>query len=103
MKLIDITCPKCKATMEVDEKRKQVTCKYCDNKILIDDEVKKVKHIMVGQIDEEQEFINANTNLNKFTKYYPNNHHMCKEFYCFFQLLHIVMKKINFVQYCCYS
>ena len=52
MKLIDITCPKCKATMEVDEKRKQVTCKYCDNKILIDDEVKKVKHIMVGQIDD---------------------------------------------------
>lgn len=69
MKLIDITCPKCKATMEVDEKRKQVTCKYCDNKILIDDEVKKVKHIMVGQIDEEQEFINANTNLNKFKDY----------------------------------
>lgn len=69
MKLIDITCPKCNATMEVDERKKQVTCKYCDNKILIDDEVKKVKHIMAGQIDEEQEFINANTNLNKFKDY----------------------------------
>lgn len=45
MKLIEITCPKCKATMKVDKSKKELNCEYCGNKILIDDEVKKVKNI----------------------------------------------------------
>lgn len=68
MKLIEITCPKCKATMKVDTRKKELICEYCNNKILLDDEVKKVKHINVGQIDEEQEYVNAKTNL-KFKEY----------------------------------
>lgn len=68
MKLIDVTCPKCKATMKVDKSKKELTCEFCGNKILIDDEVKKVKILHAGQITEEQEFNNAEANL-KFKDY----------------------------------
>ena len=33
MKLIEITCPKCKATMKVDKSKKELNCEYCGNKI----------------------------------------------------------------------
>lgn len=68
MKLIDVTCPKCKAVMKVDKSKKELTCEFCGNKILIDDEVKKVKILHAGQITEEQEFNNAEANL-KFKDY----------------------------------
>lgn len=68
MKLIDVTCPKCKAVMKVDKSKKELTCEFCGNKILIDDEVKKVKILHTGQITEEQEFNNAEANL-KFKDY----------------------------------
>ena len=68
MKLIEITCPKCKATMKVDKSKKELNCEYCGNKILIDDEVKKVKRLHAGEITEEQEFNNAEANL-KFKDY----------------------------------
>lgn len=68
MKLIDITCPKCKAVMKADKSKKELTCEFCGNKILIDDEVKKVKILHAGQITEEQEFNNAEANL-KFKDY----------------------------------
>lgn len=64
MKLIEVTCPKCRATMKVDQNKKEMNCEYCGNKFLIDDEVLKVKHINAGEIDEEQEFKNALTYLN---------------------------------------
>lgn len=68
MKLIDVTCPKCKATMKVDKSKKELNCEFCGNKILIDDEVKKVKILHFGEITEEQEFNNAEANL-KFKDY----------------------------------
>lgn len=68
MKLIEITCPKCKATMKVDKSKKELNCEYCGNKILIDDEIKKVKILHAGEITEEQEFNNAEANL-KFKDY----------------------------------
>ncbi len=46
MKLIEVTCPKCRATMKVDQNKKEMNCEYCGNKFLIDDEVLKVKHII---------------------------------------------------------
>ena len=64
MKLIEVTCPKCRATMKVDQNKKEMNCEYCGNKFLIDDEVLKVKHINAGEIDKEQEFKNALTYLN---------------------------------------
>ena len=68
MKLIEVTCPKCKAIMKVDKANKEMNCEFCGNKILIDDEVKKVKILGVGEISEEQEFKNALANL-KFKEY----------------------------------
>ena len=54
--------------MKVDKSKKELTCEFCGNKILIDDEVKKVKILHAGQITEEQEFNNAEANL-KFKDY----------------------------------
>lgn len=68
MKLISTECPKCKGKIKISEDTKKAKCEYCGNQFVIDDEVKKVKHIMVGQIDEEQEFKNAKANL-KFKEY----------------------------------
>ena len=68
MKLINTECPKCKGKIKISEDTKKAKCEYCGNEFLIDDEVKKVKHLMAGQIDEEQEFKNARANL-KFKEY----------------------------------
>ena len=69
MKLIDVTCPKCSATMKVDNKNKEIKCEFCGHVFLIDEEVIKVIHIQNGEITEEQEFKNAQTNLNNFKDY----------------------------------
>lgn len=74
MKLIDVTCPKCKAIMKVDELKKEIKCEYCGNMFLIDEEVLKVKHLNAGEIDENQEYKNAITYLN-FKDY--NNAYNC--------------------------
>lgn len=68
MKLISVECPKCKGKININENTKSAKCQYCGNEFIMDDEVKKIKHIKVGEIDEEQEFINAKTNL-KFKEY----------------------------------
>ena len=69
MKLINIKCPNCNATLKIGHHRKRVTCDYCEKTFTIDDEIVKVKHLNVGEITEEQEFINAETNLNKLKNY----------------------------------
>ena len=69
MKLINIKCPNCNATLKIGEHRKRVKCDYCEKTFMIDDEIVKVKHLNVGEITEEQEFINAETNLNKLKNY----------------------------------
>lgn len=68
MKLINTECPKCKGKIKISEDTKKAKCEYCGNEFIIDDEVKKVKYLMAGQIDEEQEFKNAKANL-KFKEY----------------------------------
>lgn len=69
MKLVETKCPNCKASIKVDEKNKKATCNYCGAEFLLDDNTIKIKHIMNGEITEEQEFINAETNLNKLKDY----------------------------------
>ena len=39
MKLIDLTCSKCGATLQVNPDLKKCMCQYCGNEMLIDDEV----------------------------------------------------------------
>lgn len=69
MKLIETKCPNCNSNLEVENNKKKVECKYCGTTFLLDDNTVNVRHISAGQITEEQEFINAETNLNKFKNY----------------------------------
>ena len=69
MKLITIKCPSCGAKLQINNLTKKTKCEYCDNEIILDDNTLNVKHLMAGQITEEQEFINAETNLNKLKNY----------------------------------
>ena len=51
MKLIDMTCPRCSASMkvDVDTENKFVTCEYCGSIIMIDNEV---QHIQFDQAED---------------------------------------------------
>lgn len=69
MKLIETKCPNCNSNIEVESNRRRAECQYCGTKFLLDDNTVNVKHINAGQITDEQEFINAETNLNKFKNY----------------------------------
>lgn len=69
MKLFEIKCPNCNASLSVKENRKNMVCEYCQAKFLLDDETVVVKHINAGEISEEQELINAETNLNVLKDY----------------------------------
>ncbi len=69
MKLFEIKCPNCNATLNVTGNRKNMTCEYCQAKFILDDETVVVKHINAGEISEEQEFVNAETNLNILKDY----------------------------------
>lgn len=42
MKLINMTCPNCGATLVVDADNKKATCEHCGATVLIDDEVKQI-------------------------------------------------------------
>ena len=44
MKFIEIECPKCGATLNIDENRKECFCSYCGNKLIIDDGSRKFTH-----------------------------------------------------------
>ena len=46
MKLIDLTCTKCNATLQVNADLKKCICQYCGNEMLIDDETVQVHHQM---------------------------------------------------------
>ena len=69
MKLVETKCPNCGSSLQVEKRKKNVECEYCGAKFVVDDNVIEVKHLNAGEINEEQEFINAETNLNKFKKY----------------------------------
>ena len=42
MKLISITCPHCGARLQTTPNAKMLTCDYCNNDVMIDDEVQRV-------------------------------------------------------------
>jgi len=69
VKLVEVKCPNCNASLKVDENKKNISCDYCGTNFMLDDNTVHVKHIMAGQITDEQEFINAETNLNKLKDY----------------------------------
>ena len=68
MKLVETKCPNCNSQIKV-EPRKKIVCEYCGANFLLEDNTIQIKHIQSGEITEEQEFINAETNLNKLKNY----------------------------------
>lgn len=69
MKVVTINCPNCNASIKNHTGGKKFYCEYCGSAVSLEEEATKVKHIMEGQITEEQEFINAETFLNKVKDY----------------------------------
>lgn len=43
MKLIDATCPSCASRLTIDIANKQAFCQYCGARLLIDDEIQRVR------------------------------------------------------------
>ena len=56
MKLLSLNCPNCHATIDADEGQKVLFCKYCGNKILLDDEAQKIEYTYIdkGRIVESE-------------------------------------------------
>ena len=69
MKLIETKCPNCGSSLKVEKRKKNVECEYCGANFVVDDNTIEVKHLNAGEINEEQEYINADTNLNKLKNY----------------------------------
>ena len=69
MKLVEVSCPNCKGTINIMNHETRVRCEYCGTYFLVDDGIITVRHLQKGQITDEQEFLNADTNLNKFKNY----------------------------------
>jgi DNA-directed RNA polymerase subunit RPC12/RpoP len=42
MRLVSITCPHCGAKLQTTSNAKILACDYCNNDVMIDDEVKRV-------------------------------------------------------------
>jgi len=53
MKIFDIKCPGCGATMEAEEGHKFMFCKYCGEKVMLDNEATRI---------EIEETLNVNDN-----------------------------------------
>lgn len=57
MKLIDISCPSCGATLHINENMKSsIKCSYCGKEFMLDDEVKRVEHTIKNAKQAGYEF-----------------------------------------------
>lgn len=43
MKIVNLVCPNCGATMQIDVDNRNLTCNYCGGSLYLDDEVQLVK------------------------------------------------------------
>ncbi|SEQ56343.1 TFIIB-type zinc ribbon-containing protein [Butyrivibrio sp. TB] len=55
MKLVNMVCPNCGASLQVDADKKNLTCSYCGNNIIVDDEVKHIRYDNAEQTGYEFE------------------------------------------------
>ncbi len=44
MKIINMVCPNCGASLQVDADKSKLTCNYCGNSLLVDDEVQHIQY-----------------------------------------------------------
>ena len=84
MKLVELKCKNCGAILKVEPESDEITCKYCQTKFKIDDEVKHVKfedmeqngyEFEKGRIRAQQEAkqINNNAYTNNYVQKEKNN------------------------------
>ena len=53
MKLLQLKCPTCGAKLEVSDQLKSFTCNYCGQVTMMDDEIIKVEHKIIGNAKNE--------------------------------------------------
>ena len=53
MKLIDLTCPKCGASIKADPSKETYTCEYCESVLFIDKETGKANENSHGPKEEK--------------------------------------------------
>lgn len=53
MKLLQLKCPTCGAKLEVSDQLKSFTCNYCGQVTMLDDEIIKVEHKIIGNDKNE--------------------------------------------------
>ena len=51
MKLIELKCKNCNASLEIEDSATSVTCKYCHSKFLVDDEVRATSKLVKDSVD----------------------------------------------------
>lgn len=58
MKIVDVSCPSCGATLQLnnDDLGSPIKCSYCGKIVMIDDEVSKVEHTFVNAEQAGYEF-----------------------------------------------
>lgn len=82
MKLVELKCKNCGATLKVDPESEEITCKYCQTTFKLDDEVKHVKfdnmeqngyEFEKGRIRAQQESKNYSTSVSYSQPQKKNN------------------------------
>jgi DNA-directed RNA polymerase subunit RPC12/RpoP len=68
MKLIQMKCPNCGASLEITTDNKEIICNYCRTPIILDEEIIKVEHTIQENTIKEKIKV-ANTYLNEFEDY----------------------------------
>ena len=77
MKLISMTCPHCGAKLQVDPNQKTATCKFCDTRFAVDDEVHHIQYDNVEdagyQFEKGRQRAQREASINgKSNSYCPN-------------------------------
>ncbi len=54
MKLVKLKCPSCGSNLEINKELKAFTCNYCGTTTMVDDEIIKVEHRIVGTKKKER-------------------------------------------------
>ena len=70
VKLVEVTCPKCGAKLEIAEDRKECYCTYCGTKLIIDDGSYTVTHVYVNkarlkEIEHKENLLHINREREK--------------------------------------
>lgn len=68
MKVVQLKCPSCGSSIEIEEDKKKTRCSYCHNQVMIDEEIIKVEHKIIDN-EFEKKLKKANTFLKEFEEY----------------------------------